>query len=161
MNRRLLYSNKDAIDMFPAIGTGKGKPLETIYGLCNDLRKNRKADEKENGMGCGVLHDDCGAAYSVRAFFIGDPGKDKASTHIMVLIERVIEKREPDFQKAAKQFGLTKREGEVVRLVCSGMTNREISEELFVSEHTVKSHIKNLMKKTGISSRAGIIAQIK
>jgi len=161
MNGRLLYSNKDAIDMFPGIGTGKGKPLETIYNLCKGLRENRTADKKENGTGCRVLHDDSGAVFSVLAFFIGDPGKDKASTHIMALIEKIIEKHDVDFQKATKEFSLTKREGEVLKLVCSGLTNREISEKLFICEYTVKSHIKNLMKKIGISSRAGIIAQLK
>jgi len=161
MNGRLRYSNKDAMDMFPAIGSGKGKLLETIYELCEELRENRKADKKEDGVGCGVLHDDSGAVYSMRCFFIGDPEKDKASTHAMVLIERVIEKREMNFRKATEEFSLTKREEEVLKLVCCGLTNREISEKLFVCEDTVKSHVKNLMKKTGISSRAGIIAQIK
>ena len=161
MTGRLRYSNKDAIDMFPAIGTGKGKILKTIYGICKELRKNGKADKKEDGRGCGVVHDDSGAVCAVRCFFIGDLEKDKASRHVMVLIERIIEKREVNFKKATEEFSLTKREGEVLELVCSGLTNREISEKLFVCEDTVKSHIKNLMEKTGISSRARIIAEIK
>lgn len=44
---------------------------------------------------------------------------------------------------------LTEREMEILRLVCRHMTNKEIAEELFISEHTVKYHKANMLSKTG------------
>ena len=44
---------------------------------------------------------------------------------------------------------LTEREMEVLRLLCKHMTNKEIGEELFISEHTVKYHKSNMLAKTG------------
>lgn len=44
---------------------------------------------------------------------------------------------------------LTEREMEVLRLACKHMTNKEIAEELFISEHTVKYHKANMLAKTG------------
>ena len=44
---------------------------------------------------------------------------------------------------------LTEREMEVLRLLCKHMTNLEIAEELFISEHTVKYHKSNMLAKTG------------
>lgn len=44
---------------------------------------------------------------------------------------------------------LTEREMEVLRLMCKHMTNQEIAEELFISEHTVKYHKSNMLAKTG------------
>lgn len=44
---------------------------------------------------------------------------------------------------------LTEREMEVLRLLCKHMTNKEIAEELFISEHTVKYHKANMLAKTG------------
>jgi len=44
---------------------------------------------------------------------------------------------------------LTEREMEVLRLLCKHMTNKEIAEELFISEHTVKYHKSNMLAKTG------------
>ncbi len=44
---------------------------------------------------------------------------------------------------------LTDREMEVLRLLCKHMTNKEIAEELFISEHTVKYHKSNMLAKTG------------
>jgi len=44
---------------------------------------------------------------------------------------------------------LTDREMEVLRLMCKHMTNKEIAEELFISESTVKYHKSNMLAKTG------------
>ncbi|HEY3866285.1 MAG TPA: response regulator transcription factor [Solirubrobacteraceae bacterium] len=49
--------------------------------------------------------------------------------------------------------GLTAREAEVLRLLASGLSNTEIARELFISEHTVKTHINHLFAKTGSRDR--------
>ena len=54
--------------------------------------------------------------------------------------------------------GLTPREAEVLRLVASGKTNRDIAVELVISEHTVGRHLQNLYGKLGVSSRAAATA---
>lgn len=48
---------------------------------------------------------------------------------------------------------LTKREFEVLREIANGLKNREISKSLFISEETVKVHIRNLLKKLNVRSR--------
>lgn len=52
---------------------------------------------------------------------------------------------------------LTKREQEIVPLVAQGLTNKEISSRLGVSEHTVKNHLFRIYDKLGISSRVELI----
>lgn len=47
---------------------------------------------------------------------------------------------------------LTMREMEILRLVCKHMNNKEISEELFISENTVKYHKSNMLAKTGFAT---------
>jgi DNA-binding CsgD family transcriptional regulator len=54
--------------------------------------------------------------------------------------------------------GLSPRELEVLRLVASGRTNRQIAEELVVSEHTIARHVQNIFTKLGVSSRAAATA---
>lgn len=54
--------------------------------------------------------------------------------------------------------GLTAREAEVLRLVASGKTNRDIAVELVLSEHTVGRHLQNIYAKIGVSSRAAATA---
>ncbi len=54
---------------------------------------------------------------------------------------------------------LSERELEVMRLIASGLTNQEIAEELFISLNTVKSHVKNIYKRMGVSKRTHAIAR--
>ena len=53
---------------------------------------------------------------------------------------------------------LTARETEVLRLVAAGRTNREIAEQLVISEHTVHRHVANIRRKLGQASRAAAAA---
>jgi DNA-binding NarL/FixJ family response regulator len=48
---------------------------------------------------------------------------------------------------------LTDREMEVLRLVAKGLNNRDIAKELFISENTVKNHIRNILEKLQLHSR--------
>jgi DNA-binding NarL/FixJ family response regulator len=48
---------------------------------------------------------------------------------------------------------LTDREMEVLRLVAQGMNNRDIAKDLFISENTVKNHIRNILEKLQLHSR--------
>ena len=54
--------------------------------------------------------------------------------------------------------GLTEREVEVLREVAGGNRNREIAERLFISEETVKVHIKHIMEKLGAADRTQAVA---
>jgi predicted ATPase/DNA-binding CsgD family transcriptional regulator len=55
---------------------------------------------------------------------------------------------------------LTRREQEVAALVGRGLTNRQISAQLVLSEHTVAKHVRKILKKLGLHSRAQIAAWV-
>lgn len=57
------------------------------------------------------------------------------------------------FSPPATDFGLTRREQEILQLVVQGDTNKGIAERLTVSEDTVKHHLTSIFNKTGASSR--------
>lgn len=60
-------------------------------------------------------------------------------------------RREEGAREAARL--LTARENEIVRMVSSGMRNREIAERLVVTEGTIKTHLHNIYQKLGVESR--------
>ena len=56
--------------------------------------------------------------------------------------------------------GVTAREREIATLIAQGATNPEIAAALVLSPYTVQDHIKNLLEKTGVSSRQELVARI-
>jgi len=57
---------------------------------------------------------------------------------------------------ATAAFGLTRRETEMLRFLRSGLSNEAIAEELFLSEETVRIHVRNLMKKLRVENRTEV-----
>ena len=55
------------------------------------------------------------------------------------------------------QKGLSNREAEVAELVTKGLSNKEVANQLFVTEKTVKFHLTNIYKKMNLKSRAQLI----
>lgn len=56
-----------------------------------------------------------------------------------------------------KKYNLTNREMEILKLISNAMTNKQISEELYISDQTVGVHRKNIMRKLGVNSSAGLV----
>jgi predicted ATPase/DNA-binding CsgD family transcriptional regulator/DNA-binding XRE family transcriptional regulator len=50
----------------------------------------------------------------------------------------------------------TRREVEILRLVTTGMSNKEIADDLFISPHTVANHVASIMNKLGLESRTAV-----
>ena len=168
MDNNLQYCNEEALDMIPALQIqaksqkGKKKSVpEAILELCTLMKASLKANNKteEDNINCAILHNESDPPCSLRAFCIGHHPKDGTPTHIMVLSEQVIEKHKADYDKIKKDFQLTKRELDVLKLICSGMTNKEISKELSICEYTAKDHVKNIMRKMEVGSRGEIISR--
>ncbi len=62
-----------------------------------------------------------------------------------------------DAVQQLKEYQLSEREIEVIELIAEGHTSKEISERLFISEHTVKTHRKNIFRKLNIKEVAELI----
>lgn len=56
----------------------------------------------------------------------------------------------------ASAYGLSQRETQLLEMVTRGASNKDIAAQLFISENTVKFHMRNLLKKTGCSNRADL-----
>jgi DNA-binding NarL/FixJ family response regulator len=69
------------------------------------------------------------------------------------LIAQFARRRQRDPRPQVEPAALTAREREILRLLGRGMSNAEIAETLVVSEHTVKSHVSNVLTKLGLRDR--------
>lgn len=52
---------------------------------------------------------------------------------------------------------LSDRESEIIIMIAEGLTNAQIAEQLFLSNHTINTHRKNIMSKLGVKNTAGIV----
>ena len=79
---------------------------------------------------------------------------------ILILMEKIVQRKAPTASAAKDHFKLTAREQAVVHALLKGLTNKEIARELGITEQTTKDHIKRIMKKIKVSTRTGILARV-
>jgi len=65
------------------------------------------------------------------------------------------------FEEFCKKFEVSPRETDIVREICNGLSNKEISEKLFISLQTVKDHTHRIYIKTNVKSRVQLINLVK
>lgn len=98
-----------------------------LYGFCMQILFSEKGEEKR------------GETDSVKSSAVDEENADL------------------NFTEKLKIYGLTKRELEIAGMIAEGKSNGEISEQLYISETTVKKHVSNIFEKMGISRREELI----
>ncbi len=94
----------------------------------------------------GILHPDADSKVlkkAVKAVFAGELWLDRK------LIKDVLY----TMTHVDRKIDLTKKEKEIVALICHGYRNKEIAQKLSITEQTVKSHCNRIFKKVGVSDR--------
>lgn len=61
------------------------------------------------------------------------------------------------FDDFLKKYQLTKREVEIIRMICKEMTTKEIAVQLYLSELTINTHRRNILRKLEVKSVAGLM----
>ena len=109
------------------------------------------------GSGRQILSGPCGA----RGYLLkSTPPKDLVETirHVHAGKKGIPSRIAAHLAEHLSDETLTGREVEVLRHVAEGNRNRDIAEKLFISEETVKVHIKHVMDKLGASDRTQAVA---
>jgi len=98
------------------------------------------------------LLKDCTSDELVNTIRNAHVGKTTIGSEIMQAVLRVAD------NPAARQYHLSERERDVLRLVVRGFSNRQIAANLTLSESTIKFHVSNILSKFGIATRAEAVA---
>ncbi len=129
-------------------------------------------------IGCLALSDaygnDASALYAVclsagalvvgrvlaRSWRAAEEAEAARLSELLALVDRYREGEESleaRCARAARTYDLTRREEEILALLLQGRTRSEIARELFVSGDTVKTHIRNLYRKTGVAGKDQLV----
>lgn len=163
---QLVFANHIAVEMQLVLsggGTGGVVACDKITSLCCYLTGPSRPEEltEKEEVEYQILAGPGRPSYSVRPFLIGDEDNGKLDTSILILVEKIVKRHEINLDKSRREFFLTKREAQIAALLCKGCSNREISELLFISEFTVKNHVKRIIHKTGATSRSQIFTLLQ
>jgi DNA-binding CsgD family transcriptional regulator len=69
--------------------------------------------------------------------------------------------KDSSFGEFCRKYEVSPRESEIVREICNGLSNKEISDKLFISLQTVKDHTHHIYIKTNVKSRVQLITLVK
>lgn len=159
----ILLMNQQADDILNKIRGGRGPSSKTeeekLVKRFHDLRaKILDSVSKPHEFPVCELLPLRGTTFSLRGIILEGAGHEQAP--VMILIEPIQERAGASPSVQTDEVKLTKREEEICKLISRGLINKEIASELGIGIHTVKDHVKNIMKKLKASSRAGIVAKI-
>jgi two-component system, NarL family, response regulator DegU len=73
------------------------------------------------------------------------------------IIAKALKSSHLDHSLEEDPINVTKREAEILRLICQELTMKEIGDKLCISEKTIHTHRKNLMKKTSAKNAVGLV----
>ncbi len=85
-------------------------------------------------------------------------GKGYFSDEMLILVTRKVFGRKEEEQVKTTIESFTKRELEIMDLVCKGFSNNEIAEQLSISPRTVGGHRNNMLSKTGMKNTAALVS---
>lgn len=131
------------------------------------IRKLKSLSPDTDFIMLTIKQDDDSIFRSLRAGASGYLAKDTPPSDLLQAIKEVynggapmshnIARRVIDSFKNVNKSPLSDRETEILRLLCDGQHYRSIAEQLFLSAHTIKSHIKNIYQKLHVHSRAEVV----
>ncbi len=89
-----------------------------------------------------------------------DPKDREGREYTLIMNEAPLKDLPFDPDTFAIRHGLSRREKELVTLIFQGFSNLEIGERMFISEHTVKVHLKHIFDKVGVKNRTSLIRKL-
>jgi DNA-binding CsgD family transcriptional regulator len=142
----------------PAKGILPAKVFEACLEIAKELQSASSTIDSSQLQARAVLGN---LQKQVFVLAIGLPDScDPKESRILVILEEAGHRSRVIVRAAQRRFRFSEKETLVVQHLLKGWTNKEIANEVRVTEQTIKEHVKNVMRKTSTETRTGIIIAI-
>lgn len=131
--------------------------IDAVYKYTREYIDGTNRLKKKYGEFTKIVINNRGGHYYLRSIILHS--LEKSRFGIMIMIEKMRDCF-VSMTDARETFHLTCRECDVIRCLLKGLTNKEIALSLGIEVNTVKDYIKNIMHKTNITTRTGILSKI-
>jgi len=158
LSLRPLAFDRGAAEMFPdaaRCGGSTGPALSIPREIIDIIRRSRPGDPLAEKVRFSLgAHD-----YSCRAYLLESPNHFLQGAILAVHLER----EAPAYDAVSHvgwEYDLTGREQEVLKGIAIGLTSKEVAERMKISPNTVKTFLRTIMMKLGVSTRSGVVAKL-
>lgn len=157
--------------------------LDSLEFLCSGVSGFNDPEKSRNGMRILLVameEDEQVFLRAIRAGAMGFVPKDASSQDVVTAVRSVArgeavcppkfckflfdcvasQATEPAERDAKLNLALTRREQQLVPMIERGLTNKEIAQQLNLSEQTIKNHVHRILQKIGVDSRMHIFAAV-
>lgn len=174
MEMKKLFMNSNAASLCAGIKTGENPRSQrhctdsdiprAVLKDCEALRQGVKSDVQE-GLEPSPVKERILLLSSFEKYLFRSRIADGILTDFnqplfLITMERLPSHQEIKDRAARGDWNLTKRESEIVSHIFKGYRNAEIAERLFISEGTVKNHLRNIFEKVRVKNRTGLIHKV-
>jgi DNA-binding CsgD family transcriptional regulator len=165
-SNQLLYKDRRAWEMCADINKSAGRSASgvlptTIVELCGEINKLLQVwTDAKDWEQIRIKRVIGSPDRPLLLSGLGLPDRHGLQSRILITMEEIGRRQGAILDQVKDLFRLTDREVTVVENLLKGWTNKEIANELGVTEQTVKEHIKHIMAKTKTTTRTGILVQV-
>lgn len=153
---RVVYANAAAVGTFSQLYTGCLPPA--LAAACQRRCIGAAPDSAAGETEIPIVHADGGERRNLLLQLAPLPAVPGRGDWLLLrFTTRVAEAR---LTGCAHAFGLTPREREIVRYLCSGLRNVEIAGKLGITARTVENHLRAIYRKIGVNNRTRAIYQL-
>jgi len=107
-----------------------------------------------------VLFTNTGFVVLTGLFMLRSSRQERKDRERLIVLEAEGKKQGLDFERSCAAYGLTTRERQVAKLLCRGLTYRDIADSLFISVRTVDVHVRNIFSKTEVNKKMDLQQQL-
>lgn len=120
---------------------------------CKALRRLSKDNSQPSHHSYRITSTEHNKRFQVEYSLVRQSSRELSTPCFIIYLKDLTESKKSAREAGIDRCGLTRRERVIAQYVSSGLNNKEIAEQLFISKFTVENHLKRIFEKTGVNNR--------